>query len=247
MKSALIAIAIAAAPTAFAATEETEAPAKLVVEAAKAESAIPIARPAEDVVLEGAAAKEAPASSTSAVKSAAVPESAIPVSIEKKDEKKASGDPIQRALFGAVALAAALGAVVFAMKKYAKRGGGLKQNAKIQVLGQHYLGPKKSLAIVHVAGESILIGVTDNNISLIKTLALIDDEVPTHLPNTFDGAMEDDEAFDDYDAAPSRAREAARPAPQTDDYGNFAMRGLNEIRDVVSGRIGAKGSQRNRR
>ncbi len=56
---------------------------------------------------------------------------------------------------------------------------------QIKVLSQHYLGPKKSLAIVHVAGESILIGVTDQNISMIKSLSLIDDEVPANLPNTF--------------------------------------------------------------
>ncbi len=31
----------------------------------------------------------------------------------------------------------------------------------------------------------MLISVTDHNISMIKSLALIDDEVPAHLPNNF--------------------------------------------------------------
>lgn len=62
---------------------------------------------------------------------------------------------------------------------------------KIRVLTQHYLGPKKSLLIVQVAGESILIGMTDQNINMIKSLSLIDDEVPTHLPNRFDHVLDD--------------------------------------------------------
>lgn len=48
----------------------------------------------------------------------------------------------------------------------------------IKVLTQHHLSPKRSLMIVQVAGESILLGVTDNSITHLKTLALLDEEIP---------------------------------------------------------------------
>ena len=41
---------------------------------------------------------------------------------------------------------------------------------------QHFLGPRKSLAIIRVAGETMLIGVTDHNISMIKSLSLLDED-----------------------------------------------------------------------
>ena len=65
---------------------------------------------------------------------------------------------------------------------------------QIKVLSQHYLGPKKSLVIVRVAGESILVGVTDSNISMIKSLALIDDEVPVETPKNFADALNSEKA-----------------------------------------------------
>ena len=64
-----------------------------------------------------------------------------------------------------------------------------KSNRQIKVLTQHYLGPKKSLAIIRVAGESILIGVTDSNISMIKSLSLLDDEVPSEVPRQFNEVL----------------------------------------------------------
>ena len=53
------------------------------------------------------------------------------------------------------------------------------------MLNQHHLGPKKSLTIIRVAGEAILIGVTDQSITHIKTLSLMDDELPESVPASF--------------------------------------------------------------
>ena len=58
-------------------------------------------------------------------------------------------------------------------------------NKKIKILTQHHLGPKKSLAIIRVAGESLLIGVTDHSINLIKPLSLLDEEVPLETSSQF--------------------------------------------------------------
>lgn len=67
---------------------------------------------------------------------------------------------------------------------------GRQDQNKIRILSQHHLGPKKSLIIVQVAGESLLVGVTDQNISLIKPLALIDDEIPHSTPSAFFDQLE---------------------------------------------------------
>ena len=49
------------------------------------------------------------------------------------------------------------------------------------------------MAIIRVAGESILIGVTDSHISMIKSLSLIDDEVPSEVPQKFAEVMSSDD------------------------------------------------------
>ena len=91
-----------------------------------------------------------------------------------------------------IAIAVPLGVAValFLIAKFwSKRKTGLKQHHQIKVLTQYALGPKKSLAIIRVAGESILIGVTEQNISMIKSLSLIDDELPDMAPQHFDGEL----------------------------------------------------------
>lgn len=148
-------------------------------------------------------------------------ESEIPL---KLDEKKAVSEGpglFSRMLFGfAVLVILAGGGYVF-MRRYGKPGP--RQNApQIKVLTQHWLGPKKSLAIVRVAGESILIGVTDHNISMIKSLALLDEEIPVETPDHFQAAMD----------------KAALPRHEIEENGeDFQMTGLNQIRDVVSKKL----------
>ena len=82
-------------------------------------------------------------------------------------------------------LAVILGIGIF-VKRWLIQRKVLTPNSQIRIITQHYLGPRKSLAIVHVAGESLLIGITDHDIRLVKQLSLIDDEVPANLPKRFD-------------------------------------------------------------
>ncbi len=154
---------------------------------------------------------------------ARLPENEIPVLTKVSDEKKEASGGMTRIFITLGVLLAAFGAASFGLKRWSARSPKSRnENTKIRVLTQHHLGPKKTLAIIQVAGESILIGITDHNIAMIKTLALIDDEVPVELPNSFAGAMTDMEFDDDMD----------------DSGQNFALRGLSEIRDVVSQRLG---------
>jgi flagellar protein FliO/FliZ len=108
-------------------------------------------------------------------------------------------------LISLVVIAALAFGLVHFSKWWQKRHGRNIETNRIRVLTQHHLGPKKSLSIIRVAGETILIGVTDANISMIKTLSLLEDEdVPTMVPNNFAGEMkkqgaEDQESETDED------------------------------------------------
>ncbi len=113
-------------------------------------------------------------------------EDQIPVLAKaEKEIKSAESNTISR-------LAMSLGIVccfgiglLFFIKWWSKNHKSQLVQNKIRVLNQHHLGPKKSLAIIRVAGEAILIGVTDHSINHIKTLSLMDDEIPDSVPASF--------------------------------------------------------------
>ena len=71
-------------------------------------------------------------------------------------------------------LALGLGGFIYLRRLNLK---GVSKASQIKILTQHYLGPKKSIAVVRVAGESLLIGVTDHQINLLKTLSLLDEDL----------------------------------------------------------------------
>lgn len=163
-------------------------------------------------------------------------ENQIPVLASQKDTKKAEGSPMARMLITLGVLAVLLGATLFGVKRYAaSRNIGPRSSTKIRVLTQHPLGPKKSLAIIQVAGESILVGITDQNISMLKTLSLIDDEVPAEVPNRFEAAL--DEYEEETPAPRSANKRSARASYQDENEDDFASQDLSKIRDVVSTRL----------
>lgn len=112
-------------------------------------------------------------------------ENEIPLNLEAKKATAEGSSSATKALVSMMIVGILLAVSYYGIRRYKTSNTINKSNTKIKVISQHYLGPKKSLAIIHVAGESILVGVTDQNISMIKSLSLIDDEVPETLPNTF--------------------------------------------------------------
>lgn len=116
-------------------------------------------------------------------------EDQIPLAITAEKKTVEVNNPMTKALGSGAIVMVLLAASYYYVRKYKTSNTVNKSNMQIKVLTQHYLGPKKSLAIVHVAGESILIGITDTNISMIKSLSLIDDEVPADMPKTFSESM----------------------------------------------------------
>lgn len=126
-------------------------------------------------------------------KASALREDQIPLKMESLKNQAAPSQSGKLFLTLFVLLGMA-GAAYYFVKKYAFSNKINKSNTQIKMLAQHHLGPKKSLAIIRVAGESILIGVTDQNISMIKSLSLIDDEIPAELaPQNFSQAMTEGE------------------------------------------------------
>ncbi len=173
------------------------------------------------------------AATTAPAEKIAVKESEVPIATESVKEKSATPSSLPRLVISLAVVFSLMGAVIFALKKWSKKR--LTQNSamKIRILTQHHLGPKKSIAIIQVAGESILVGITDHNISMLKTLALIDDEIPQGEPNKFDDALynfEEEQGEIGQHFSQKRNQEAVEP----DD---FALRGISEIRDVVSRKL----------
>ncbi len=82
---------------------------------------------------------------------------------------------------------------------------------------------------MRVAGESILIGITDHNISMIKSLSLLDDEVPEEAPKSFGHVLGD---FHEEEKTSSKKRSAKESELDSDE--EFAIRG---IKDIVSKRL----------
>lgn len=163
---------------------------------------------------------------------AKLPENQIPVLTGAKEAKKSEGSSWSRLLITLGVMVVALGAAIYGLKRWSSKGGRKGPNTRIKVIAQHPLGPKKNLTIIHVAGESILIGVTDHNITMIKSLALIDDEIPESVPNHFQ--VNEDE----YDEMPvSRSQDRARRSVDSGEGEDFAMRALGDIRDTVSTRL----------
>jgi flagellar protein FliO/FliZ len=74
-------------------------------------------------------------------------------------------------------------AIVMTRKMKSKQAGKAFSADSITVVSQKYLGPKRNLVLVRVTGEYLLLGVTDHNISLIKNLNVVDDEIPELMGN----------------------------------------------------------------
>lgn len=116
-------------------------------------------------------------------------ESEIPLHLNNTKAAGAPDSPWMRFML-AISVVGLLGVgALIITKKYATNKTNKSAKGQIQVLTQHHLGPKKSLAIIRVAGESILIGISEHNINLIKSLALLDEDIPEEVPSSFKSSL----------------------------------------------------------
>jgi len=112
-------------------------------------------------------------------------EAEIPVHLEATKKSAAEDSPLFKIILAMSTVGVLACGAYFFIKKYTKGIDKKNPANQIKVLTQHYLGPKKSLAIVRVAGESVLIGITEQNISMIKSLSLLDEDIPEETPQSF--------------------------------------------------------------
>lgn len=103
-------------------------------------------------------------------------EANIPVLTSVKNAKSVSGVSNFRVIMGFVVIFAMSGGLIYFSRWYAKRNRKSQDPSRIKIVSQQFVGPHKSLAIVRVAGESVLIGITDHNITMLKSLAMLEDE-----------------------------------------------------------------------
>lgn len=194
------------------------------------------------------AAATSPASTSASVettKKADLKESEIPVSMHAQKASTSSDSFLGRTL-GVLAVFGILicGGWLMIRRTRGKNTG--KKNApQIKVLAQHFLGPRKSLAIVRVAGESILIGVTDSNVNMIKSLALLDEDIPNEYPGEFAPVLQQSQRRSERQNAPERKSAGATSGQgqglaawfqkdEQEEADDFAIKG---IRDFVSSRL----------
>ena len=245
LKLPLIALVIGLATTSFGATatgatKSTEAASNLMKERAEALKDVGDSKglfEAKEINLDKAGSTQEKASTAATtIESQSLKESEVPIRLDATKDKAPEKTSLARVLISLVVVFSLLGGSIFALKNWSKKREVQSGGMKIRVLTQHHLGPKKSLAIIQVAGESILVGITDQNISMLKTLALIDDEIPAGQPNKFDDALYnyEEEAGEIGKHFATTKNRAANEAVEPDE---FALRGISEIRDVVSRRL----------
>ncbi len=145
---------------------------------------------------------ESAAAKIEAVALEAKKESEIPVFTKSEKVAKSESSLLWR-LLGSIAFIATIGGgLIFAGKRWKRVGNKGGEKARIEVLHQYHLGPKKSVALIRVAGEAILIGCTDQSVNLIKSIALIDDELDGGLGGKdFNGFLEDEFSMEDMRSA----------------------------------------------
>lgn len=164
---------------------------------------------AEKLIQEGkvdaATAVTAPAAaSDQAIQAAATQaekkESEIPVVMKAKSASAESH--VAWRLAASMAFLALIGGVlVFVTRRWTRKKDKGGSKARIEMLHQFHVGPRRSLALVRVSGEAILIGITDQNINMLKTVTLIDDEMEEAFKSGFNNFLEDEFSVEDVRSA----------------------------------------------
>lgn len=122
-------------------------------------------------------------------------ESQIPAFREAQAKTQKPQSMWGRLVMSFIVVAAVAGGLIVASRRWAKTKNIIGSQAKVKIAHQLHLGPKKSIALIEVAGEHLLIGVTDHNINLLKTLSIINDEIPDQVHQNFEDALGEDFQF----------------------------------------------------
>lgn len=78
--------------------------------------------------------------------------------------------PAFKIIFAMILVAAALGVVLYVMKRVLQKKSIGAKGKLIEVLGTSYIGVKKSILLVDVLGTILVLGVTNDNITLLTKI-----------------------------------------------------------------------------
>ncbi len=95
------------------------------------------------------------------------------------------------------------GGLIYATRRWRRTPDKGGQTARIEMMHQFHIGPRRSIALIRVAGETLLVGITEQNINMLKSLSLIDDELE-HMGGKkpdFNGFLEDEFSIEDVRTA----------------------------------------------
>lgn len=183
MKLAL-ALMLTFAPVAFAETDEA------------------LVQQAEKLIQEESAANKPAVEAVKTVEAPKVEkESEIPVTFTSKSAETGHNGIAWRLIASVALIAVVGGACMFATRRWSKgkdKGG---KQARIEILHQLHMGPRKSIALLRVSGETMLVGITDHNINMLKPVTLIDDELEGVLNKDFNHFLEDEFSVEDVRSA----------------------------------------------
>lgn len=110
------------------------------------------------------------------------------------------------------------------VQKMARKKGHSEIGKNIKILTQKPIGPKKNLMLIRVAGETILLGVTDQNINHIKTLSLMDDELPQYTEPKFKNQLKE-------------KIEQTRISDEVEEVDGFSVSRLDDVKKAVTQRF----------
>lgn len=153
-------------------------------------------------------------------------EKEIPLKVKSAKAEVSSASGMGRIAAGFMAVLVLMGSLFFINKKLKeKKSGAAFNHDSIKVVSQKYLGPKRQLTLVRVSGEYLLLGVTDHNISLIKQLSVIDDEIPDLDPQDFKTAVKRIDA---------RTNNLENQAQEIED--SFSVSSLSDVKKIFQKR-----------
>jgi flagellar protein FliO/FliZ len=137
-----------------------------------------------------------------------------------------SMSPTKKMILALLSLLLLLGGFLMVVQKHGKKNGYVKIAQNIKVLTQKSIGPKKNLMLIRVAGETILLGVTDHNINHLKTLSLMEDELPDYTEPQFSSQLKD--------KIQQTQEEPSILTAEAEDVDGFSISSLNDVKKAVS-------------
>lgn len=142
----------------------------------------------------------------------------------EKVEAAKSENPITKIASSLLVVLSLIAAIAFGFKKFVLKSNfsGQRQGRLLDVVASHMLSPKKSIAVVRVGKQYLVLGITDANINLLQTLGedssiekFLDDGFSDGIGSSFNSLLSKKFSSDETsEEAPTRAssKQDAKPS-----------------------------------